>query len=800
MDIFPPGVSYNDTGGDNDCGGGDSSSFKYSWVIAVVLCVIAAIVSNFGTNLQKLAWNKRRDEREQEAATYVSTVTSANQAGGAVEYSGSNTVSTVMTEVPASLENETKFRRYWILGFLSILIGSIFDFAALGFGAQSVVAPLGSLTLVANIFFAQLMHGEKLSSRDVGATVVIILGCILSVAFASHKNEICDIDALLALYGKPRFAFYASSIILILLGSLFAVRYIERIVKVYGTKSRRYRQLSVYHRFLYSFLSGVVGAQSILFAKSLDELLVSSFQGDSKLFLAHIGSYMIAIGMFCSIALQIYWLNCGLARWDALYVVPVFQAVWIVFSVIGGGVFYGEFNGFSFVQASAFLAGVVLTVLGVYFLSQRDIADPERLILLAGDEETCDTNISTMSSRRRRRRKLRRSFASSATRDDDEFDQERLEMGLSAAATMPAGLDLNECLNSPLLGSGTPHQMYTPTGTPRSSARRQRVEEYDVVFTDARVGLSVEPYRVPSRRSIGVRKRPSIKLWRVQATRLGPDHPVKVGHVIVAVNGESVVGPQIRLPVVLELITNGGRPMTIRFRTEPTTDQPTFETNSESSFRRRSASGVSAAQQQEDDDGQDLLGSTFASATVDSGAVRRDSSGYSEDEMVLSDDSHDTGPGNSGLQGVALNPLLELIHSWNTAGPSAYDELAQEQDRMPYVNTLRTTASTIGYANLDRNNTSGHTRSRSQSDGSSAIQGFLQTVHQKVGDDLDTLIDAVAGIEEPIRRTASAGEPTSAPSGETKSDEEAKQNINQQEEETDNAKDDEDYDDLEVRV
>jgi hypothetical protein len=40
-----------------------------------------------------------------------------------------------------------------------IILGSVFDFAALGFGAQSIVAPLGSLTLVANVVIAPLMHG-----------------------------------------------------------------------------------------------------------------------------------------------------------------------------------------------------------------------------------------------------------------------------------------------------------------------------------------------------------------------------------------------------------------------------------------------------------------------------------------------------------------------------------------------------------------------------------------------------------------------------------------------------------------
>ena len=71
---------------------------------------------------------------------------------------------------------------------------------------------------------------------------------------------------------------------------------------------------------------------------------------------------------------QIYWLNCGLARWDALSNVPVFQSFWILVSVIGGGVFYNEFNDFSVLQWIMFPLGVLLTIIGVYYLSQREIA------------------------------------------------------------------------------------------------------------------------------------------------------------------------------------------------------------------------------------------------------------------------------------------------------------------------------------------------------------------------------------------------------------------------------------------
>jgi hypothetical protein len=66
------------------------------------------------------------------------------------------------------------------------------DFAALGFGAQSIIAPLGSLTLVANIGFARLLLGETITWAQLFATAWVVVGSALCVAFASHSNRVYE--------------------------------------------------------------------------------------------------------------------------------------------------------------------------------------------------------------------------------------------------------------------------------------------------------------------------------------------------------------------------------------------------------------------------------------------------------------------------------------------------------------------------------------------------------------------------------------------------------------------------------
>ena len=134
----------------------DSLSEKngdYHWAVGVVLAAAASIISNLGLNFQKLTHIKISDLDEHAKKHYYKN-------------------------------------GVWMAGLFMIILGSICDFAALAFGAQSIIAPLGSLTLVANVFFAPCLLGETLTKRDLIATFTIVLGATIAVAFASHKDTI----------------------------------------------------------------------------------------------------------------------------------------------------------------------------------------------------------------------------------------------------------------------------------------------------------------------------------------------------------------------------------------------------------------------------------------------------------------------------------------------------------------------------------------------------------------------------------------------------------------------------------
>lgn len=125
------------------------------------------------------------------------------------------------------------------------------------------------------------------------------------------------------------------------------------------------------------YVLGTIGAQSVLFAKCVVELVVGVIKKRGNAFV-HFQPYLIILAVCACVFLQIKWLNDGLKRFDASYIVPVFVSFWIILSVASGMIFYQEYLGMKAHQIGLFALGVVLTIAGVALLSLRPIATPRR--------------------------------------------------------------------------------------------------------------------------------------------------------------------------------------------------------------------------------------------------------------------------------------------------------------------------------------------------------------------------------------------------------------------------------------
>ena len=417
------------------------------WLLGAIVAAIGSIASNLGVNCQKYSFMQN-------------------------------------AKLPKPQQKKHIRQKGWLLGMLLVVVGSIGDFAALSLAAQSIVAPIGSVTLVANVFFAHYWLKESLSYIEVVGTALIVGGSVTAVAFGDHSETAYDIHAILRFFYGTTFIVYAvGSIVLGVTLYRFQlpitpikqkiVDATKRYEQAYEANDRAqmeyedfyiaslqksYAKWEKVHPFSLCALSGILGGQSVMFGKMVSEMLNVTFAGDNQLFSPFF--YLFVGCMLACVVGQLQFLAISLSFFDALYVVPVFQCFFISFSTLGGACFFAEFNNFNALQAVFFPLGLFGTLGGVIVLTRRKMGseDSKRLAMAAaaaeageegmemieeGDEEAAGkeedeaeerrerNEVEAMERRRRRkerrRKRLMRKKAGYEGLDDEDEDEEEEE-------------------------------------------------------------------------------------------------------------------------------------------------------------------------------------------------------------------------------------------------------------------------------------------------------------------------------------------------------------------------------------
>jgi len=305
------------------------------WLLGVFFSILSSTCTNLGVNLQKYSFLCEAKRIKKDRRSYG-------------------------------------YQPKWVSGLSMVVAGGLLDFVALGFAPQSLITPVGGFTMVANVFFAHYFLNEAFNRSDAIATTLIIIG-VVQVALFADKSETCyTVEELVSFYARTEFIVYAIVICILFLLFLYLVKHIEGILQSFGLNSDKYEKFRRIHPILYPALSGLFGAQSVLFAKSTAEMM-KTFAGDNEF--TQFRTYITVCAMILSIFLQIHWLAKGLEQFDAVFVVPVFQCFFITVSIVGGGVYLDEFGDMSAVQFSMFLLGVVPILAGVFLMSRREMMD-----------------------------------------------------------------------------------------------------------------------------------------------------------------------------------------------------------------------------------------------------------------------------------------------------------------------------------------------------------------------------------------------------------------------------------------
>lgn len=309
------------------------------WVIGAFINLFGSIAINFGTNLLKLGHNER--ERY------------------SLESDGAN------GKLP--LKPIVQFHT-WRVGIVFFLLGNCLNFISFGYAAQSLLAALGSIQFVSNIAFAYFVLNKMVTVKVLVATAFIVLGNIFLVAFGNHQSPVFTPEQLAEKYSNITFLFYCLILILVVALHHSIYRRGEHMLAVPGQDLRPYWHMAL--PFSYAVVSGAVGSCSVLFAKSLSNLLRLAMYNGYELHSWFTYSMLL---LFLSTAG--FWmtrLNEGLALFDAILIVPMFQIAWTFFSICTGFIYFQEYQVFDALRTTMFILGMMCVFIGICLLAPDD--------------------------------------------------------------------------------------------------------------------------------------------------------------------------------------------------------------------------------------------------------------------------------------------------------------------------------------------------------------------------------------------------------------------------------------------
>ena len=80
------------------------------------------------------------------------------------------------------------------------VIGSLVNFVSFAFAAQSLLAALGTVQFISNVFFAKFVLKQVITLRMVLATTTICAGLVLAILFSNHNDSQYSAADLMKLY------------------------------------------------------------------------------------------------------------------------------------------------------------------------------------------------------------------------------------------------------------------------------------------------------------------------------------------------------------------------------------------------------------------------------------------------------------------------------------------------------------------------------------------------------------------------------------------------------------------------
>lgn len=244
----------------------------------------------------------------------------------------------------------------WLCGFLVFILGHILIWVSLALGPQAVLACLTCWSTVVTVVLAPIFLNETVTVFRLLSVCIMIFGCAWVVFSWPRLYEPFTVDLLLSQMHNFLFQVLSAVALVYLLGCAC--------MAAFSNSSPRLSALQ------YTSVAAILGWYSVLTAKITSGLVFSSWHHTQNQFDRWESWAMVFVMVTLAVS-NLHFLNMALSIGDAVYVVPVNEALSILGQTLLGGIFFREFEHLSTYGHINFWVGISCIIVGIVCLARK---------------------------------------------------------------------------------------------------------------------------------------------------------------------------------------------------------------------------------------------------------------------------------------------------------------------------------------------------------------------------------------------------------------------------------------------
>lgn len=240
----------------------------------------------------------------------------------------------------------------FIFAVFCLFINPLLSVAGFWFASPTLLAPLAGLTFIWALILGPYFLGETVTIHAISGSLFSLIGCVMvSVYGPKVEMHFHGPEEIIALYDQPSWKvfFWFSTI---LFGCLAAnIRWL-------------YLDDDLVLKFSYAFLSGFINGIFIFLKCFLELIKMGAYN--------YLFFYIMGLSAAATPLIGVYILNLGLKFYDALFILPIYHASFIISAVVSSAVLFDDLSIISQFERHMYFLGISFIFAGVAVVSQHE--------------------------------------------------------------------------------------------------------------------------------------------------------------------------------------------------------------------------------------------------------------------------------------------------------------------------------------------------------------------------------------------------------------------------------------------